>query len=331
MMAEVLRADAVFEGGGVKGIGLVGALQAAEERGYRWERVAGTSAGAIVAAMVAAGFTAAEIKAKMDSLDYRRFQDTSLLDRMPGIGPLISLGIEKGIYEGRFLEELLRGYLAEKGVCTFGDLRAAEGQEARHRYRLQVVASDLCRGRMLVLPQDAATYGLDPDALSVARAVRMSMSIPFFFEPVRLQDAETGEDTYIVDGGVLSNYPIWLFDARGRAPRWPTFGFRLAEGDDDPKVLRHEISGPLSLLAALFFTAMEAHDARHIAQEHWVRTIPIPATGVKATDFDLGRETSDRLFESGRRAAKEFFEGTPTRPPWDFDAYVAEYRRAQSQ
>lgn len=68
-----LRADAVFEGGGVKGIGLVGALAVAEERGYRWVNVAGTSAGAIVASLVAAGYGAGEMKEILQELDYRRF------------------------------------------------------------------------------------------------------------------------------------------------------------------------------------------------------------------------------------------------------------------
>ena len=56
-----LMADAVFEGGGVKGIGLVGAVAVAEERGYQWVNIAGTSAGAIVAALLAVGYSVAEI------------------------------------------------------------------------------------------------------------------------------------------------------------------------------------------------------------------------------------------------------------------------------
>lgn len=61
-MSNDLKADAVFEGGGVKGIGLVGAIAVAEEYGYRFVNVAGSSAGAIVAALLAAGYSAAEIK-----------------------------------------------------------------------------------------------------------------------------------------------------------------------------------------------------------------------------------------------------------------------------
>ena len=68
-----LMADAVFEGGGVKGIGLVGAVAVAEERGYQWVNIAGTSAGAIVAALLAAGYSATEMKQIMEELDYNSF------------------------------------------------------------------------------------------------------------------------------------------------------------------------------------------------------------------------------------------------------------------
>ena len=75
---------------------------------------------------------------------------------------------------------------------------------------------------MLVLPGDAAQLGIDPDELEIATAVRMSMSIPVFFKPVTMDGHE------IVDGGLLSNFPIWLFDTdTGITPSFPTFGLLL--------------------------------------------------------------------------------------------------------
>ena len=68
-------ADLVLEGGGVKGIALVGAISVLEERGYRFRRVAGTSAGAIVGSLVAANARAAELEEIMRGVDYRCFQD----------------------------------------------------------------------------------------------------------------------------------------------------------------------------------------------------------------------------------------------------------------
>ncbi len=225
-----LKADAVFEGGGVKGIGLVGAISVAEEKGYQWQNVAGTSAGAIVAALLAAGYKAMDIKEKMEELDYKKFKDRSLLDKVWIAGPIMSLIFEKGIYEGKWFKNWLRGLLQEKGVKTFKDLIHPEFKDdKRYRFKLRVVASDITRGQMLVLPQDIEDFGRKPEDLDVTDAIRMSMSIPFFYEPVKLKNKATGQVSYIVDGGLLSNFPVWLFDTEGAEPEWPTFGFKLVE------------------------------------------------------------------------------------------------------
>jgi len=317
------KADAVFEGGGVKGIGLVGALAVAEEQGYQWVNVAGTSAGAIVAALLAAGYTAIEIKDILNELDYNRFKDASILDRVPLAGPLASLVFEKGIYEGKFLENWLRGLLGEKKVATFKDLILPDyNDDERYRFRLRVIASDISRGRLLVLPQDIADYGITPEHLNVAAAVRMSMSIPFFFEPVKLRNMKTNQVSYIVDGGLLSNFPVWLFDSEGSVPKWPTFGFKLVEPETGTP---HQIRGPISLLAALFATMMEAHDARYIKDEQFVRTIAIPTLGIGTTEFDISRQRSEALYQSGRQAAKKFLA------TWDFQNYIQKYRRGRSE
>ncbi|TCO79701.1 NTE family protein [Plasticicumulans lactativorans] len=309
------KVDGVFEGGGVKGIGLAGALAVTEEQGYRFENVAGTSAGAIIAALVAAGYSAAELKAVIDNLDYREFKDESLIDHIPLLGPALSLGFEKGIYEGDYFEEWIREKLAAKGVHTFADLRTAE-TDARWRWRLKVIAADISRGKLLRFPDDAVDYKLDPDDLDVARAVRMSMSIPFFFEPVVLKSKE-GRSCYIVDGGVLSNFPVWLFDSDGE-PAWPTFGYKLV----NPKENRpHQINGPLTLFAALFSTMLDAHDARYIEDQHFARTIPIHTGHVRSTDFDLSKADAAWLYAQGRLAAREFFDR------WDFEAYKRQWRQ----
>jgi NTE family protein len=318
-----VKADAVFEGGGVKGIGLVGAVAVAEEKGYQWVNVAGTSAGAIVAALTAAGYTGAEMKEILDALDYNKFKDTSLLDRVPIVGPISSVIFEKGIYEGQFFEEWMRDLLKKKNVETFNDLILEEyGDDERYRFKLRVIASDISRGRLLVLPQDIADYGIRPEDLNVAAAIRMSMSIPFFFEPITLKNMKTNQVSYIVDGGVLSNFPVWLFDTEGNVPEWPTFGFKLVEPEEGKP---HQVRGPISLLAALFSTMIEAHDARYIEDQQFVRTISIPTLGVGTTEFDISRERSDQLYQSGRQAAEEFFA------TWDFSKYVDMYRKGKSR
>jgi NTE family protein len=309
------KINAVFEGGGVKGIGLAGAVAVTEAKGYEFINVAGTSAGAIVAALIAAGYTAKELKVILEKLDYNKFKDAGLLDKIPLLGPMLSLGFEKGIYEGAFFEGWIRDLLTKKGVRTFRDLAGAKSKGSP-KYRLQVIATDISNGRMMVLPQDIEKYGTKPDNLDVARAVRMSMSIPFFFEPVILQDAK-GASTYVVDGGVLSNYPVWIFDTDD--PTLPTIGYKLVEPTEGkPNVIR----GPISLFAALFSTMMEAHDARYIEDHDFARTVPIPTLGVQTTEFDLAPQKRDALYKSGVDAATEFFQH------WDFPTFKERHLKA---
>ncbi len=316
------KVDAVFEGGGVRGIGLVGAAAVVEEQGYAFENVAGTSAGAIVASLIAAGYSTAELAVILREVTYTKFRDPSLLDRVPLVGPLTSLLLEKGIYEGHYFEQWLRDLLHAKGVRTFRDLVMPEhADEPRYRYRLQVVAADISNGVLLHLPHDIARYGMAPDDLEVERAVRMSMSIPFFYEPVKLKDAG-GRECFIVDGGVLSNFPVWIFDDGTSEPAWPTFGFRLVNGAAPP---RNKVEGPVSFILALAKTMLSAHDARYTKDADFVRTIAVESGDVGTTEFDLRPDKRDRLYESGREAARAFLED------WDFERYKKAFRQKKSE
>jgi NTE family protein len=331
MTATDFHADLVFEGGGVKGIGLAGALQTLEERGYVPQNVAGTSAGAISAALLAAGYTADELREIIVSLDYRQFQDRAWEDKVPLIERSLSLLLDLGLYEGDRFLDWMRERLEAKGVRTFADLVHPDfADDPRFRSRLQVIASDVTTHELLVLPRDAKKLGIEADDLDVALAVRMSMSIPVFFEPVRFENPETGRTHVIVDGGMLSNFPVWLFDCDdGEPPEWPTFGLLLVEPKPQipigarlpaPKMAGSGPGAVIDYVKALAQTMMEAHDRLYIEQSSYARTIPIPTLGVGTTEFELPRERALALYDSGRWAAEKFLDS------WDFDAYVAEFR-----
>lgn len=305
-----MYADAVIEGGGVKGIGLVGAIYEAESRGYKWKRLAGTSAGAMIAALLAAGYTAKELKEEIINLDYKKFIQKKGLQHIPVMGNFINLWRYLGIYSGDYIEEWTRERLLAKGVRTFEDLDKT----------LYIIASDITSGEMLVLPKDISRYGIDPCSLDVATAVRMSTGIPYFFQPAKIKAKNKKIDYCIVDGGLLSNFPVWIFDQQ-HAPRWPTFGFRLvSEKTGKP----NSIFGPFSLGFALISTMIEAHDTRHIQEEDYVRTVLVPGLDVRATDFDITKEKSDELFSVGVRAGKIFFD------QWNFNKYSSKYRSSKS-
>lgn len=229
---EKIEADAVLEGGGVKGVGLAGALAVAEDKDYIWKNVAGTSAGAIAAAAIAVGYNAKEIKKFMDELDYNKFKDQGLFGDRRFIGTAekaFNLIFKKGIYKGDWFENWMRERLEDKKITTFGQLVNEKATDERYRFKLRVIASDISRGRMLILPQDIKDFGTEPEDLDIADAVRMSMSIPFFYQPVKRPMKGTSGINYILDGGVLSNFPVWLFDVQGKPPSRPTFGFKLVE------------------------------------------------------------------------------------------------------
>jgi NTE family protein len=324
-------ADLVFEGGGVKGIGLAGAFAALSERGFTPKGVAGTSAGAITAALVAAGYTSAELDEILLDLPFAEFKDKDWQDRLGVPGQAVSLLRDKGIYEGEFFMDWIAGLLEAKGVTRFGHVVDDEAEDPAGRYRLRVIASDVTHRRMLVLPDDADHLGVDPDELEIAYAVRMSMSIPIFFEPVVHENPRGGEEHLIVDGGMLSNFPVWLFDCEGRDPNWPTFGLMLVE--PDPKVpIGHRLEGEehdvkrgslIDYLKSLASTMMAAHDRLYLENATFARTIPIPTLGVGTTEFDITPDRVKALYHSGHTAASQFLD------KWDFKAYIEEFRRGK--
>jgi NTE family protein len=312
-----VQADLVLEGGGVKGFGTVGAVLGLLEHGFAFPRIAGTSVGAMVAALAAAGADARQICGAMERLELSRVPD-----RMPPKVPLISEGLSllarSGAYEGDYVRDWMRSELQALGVTTFGDLRREpdgddDGLHADQRYKLVVLATDITRGRLLRLPWDYHLFHLEPDEQSVADAVRMSMSIPLYFEPQRLTDPVTGDTSVIVDGAVLSNFAVEIFDRTdGREPRWPTFGVRILPdlpagiGQVFP-ALGLPLPPPFELLKNVVVTAFVGNDQTHLdLPEVRKRTIAIDSSEVGITDFDASPDTVHALIQHGREAVDGF-------------------------
>jgi len=323
------RADLVFEGGGVKGIGLAGAFGTLWQRGYRPQCVAGTSAGAITAALVAAGYTGEELQQiVLEEMDFTKFADPTFLDHFAVPGDAVEFLKDRGMHSGDYFLGWIREKLAAKGKATFGDLRDDAATSDSRRHRLQVIASDLSAQSLLVLPRDAAQLGYqNPDDLPIAEAVRMSMSIPVFFVPVTRRDGN-GQEHTIVDGGLLSNYLVWLFDTSpGVVPEFPTFGMLLQAPNQSAPLIAGApeghlapVTAPVDFVKAIVDTMMEAHDRLYVDSADYARTIPIPTLGVRTTEFDITPAQTAALFESGRSAAAAFLDG------WSFERYIAQFR-----
>jgi NTE family protein len=311
-------ADLVLEGGGVKGIALAGAVLALAERGYSFPRVAGTSAGAIVASLVAAcqarGKDLGRLKKTMDGLDYAKFRDGSWLTRVGWkVGEGLELLLHDGVHRGNYLREWLGNELADIGVQTFGDLRIDDDPETSlppdKRYRLVVHASDLSRNALVRLPWDYDRYGLAADTQLIVDAVRASMSIPFFFRPVSLKCGDRSDSVTLVDGGLLSNFPITAFDRTdGRPPRWPTWGVKLS-AQLGPIQLSHAVRGPFDIARGILSTLLSGWDRYHLDDEGVTgRTVFVDTGKLSSVDFGLDDATQQWLYTQGRLATMKFLD-----------------------
>ncbi len=330
--------NVVLEGGGVKGIALVGALLVLEEAGFTIERVAGTSAGAVVGSITAAlrqsGRDLTSLVEYLRSLEFSKFMPEGrlheLLDHAGGrfaglIADAAHLTNREGLYSGEYLEAWLRPILAGLGVHSFADLRldTTAPASAERVSRLLVYVSDITRGRLARLPSDFPLYGLDANAQDPVLAVHASMAIPFFFEPVHVaaEDATMhvelpgagpttvhfagGRHTW-VDGGLLAKYPIHSFDDSSpeRSPH-PTVGIKLSRLQTEYTPGGTHRSA-LAIAVHCLKTLVSEWDAlsTHVAVAN--RTIFVDGAVVGSTDFDLTEEQEDHLFLAGVRAATQF-------------------------
>jgi NTE family protein len=289
-----VKVDGVFSGGGVKALAFIGALEELEEQGYSFSRVAGTSAGAILACLTAAGYTAKELKERLKRLSFEELVDVPLSDRLFPFMKWLLLYYRLGLYKGNQLEKVLEEWLEDKGVRTFADLPPGS---------LKVICSDLTLGRIVVLPDDLKkVYGIDPATFSVAKAVRMSAGLPYFFIPVKIH-GKTGRSV-IIDGGVLSNFPLWIWEKKAGCRTRPIIGMKLS--DEPDKLPEQKIKNAIQMFHALFKTMQQAHDARYISKTMSKDIIFIPVNGIETTDFDMSTEQKEALMNLGHEHAKDF-------------------------
>ncbi|HVG10099.1 MAG TPA: patatin-like phospholipase family protein [Thermoanaerobaculia bacterium] len=302
VQARDLR-NLVLEGGGVKGVAYPGALQVLQSQGIlpKIEKVAGTSAGSIVAALIALGYSPEQMQSLMLDLDFKQFEDGSVLG-----GPERFFR-KFGWFKGDYFLEWMQCRVKEQT----GDSNATFADLARDRSKFKdlfVLSTDLSRRRTQVF-----SNATSPD-LPVAQAVRASMSIPLFFEGYYVDGAlfgETGEtgqkQDLFVDGGVLDNYPIELFDQNGVNPQ--TLGlFLYNQGapvnpdykiDSFPEYARN-------LFEALLNVQVNAFNNNPDDQK---RTIKINDLGVGTTDFSASNELKCKLIQQGVIDACKYLGG----------------------
>lgn len=296
-----MNIDVVFSGGGVKAFSFIGGLQSIEAKGLRIERVAGTSAGAMIASLVAANYTIDEIKKIAYDTELRQFLDPPKLSSIIPFSKWLFLYYRMGLNRGNHLEKWLYDILKAKNVITFQDLK---------KDYLKVIVSDLSLGRLIVIPDDLEeVYGINPRFFRVATAVRMSASFPYIFMPKKLQGHQK-EKSIIVDGGLLSNFPMWVFDNSYERKKRPILGLKISQSENEP-FNRHKIHHVIAMTEALFTTMKQAHDVRYLHEENMKNIITIPVCDVQTTDFHLDDSIKQELIESGKTHADRFLKYWP--------------------
>jgi predicted acylesterase/phospholipase RssA len=367
-----MQFDLVFEGGGAKGMVFVGACDVFFQRGHTFNRLLGTSAGAITATLLAAGYTVDEmrqalgetrdgkpifatfmgtpaepteeeihsgaIRKLLEDVDLtfvpdaveRRIDEAlaAALARSSRFRHVSALVERGGWYAADAFLDWLRAKL-DSGTrngqprnfsgMTLAALHAATGVE------LSVVASDTSDARMLVLNHRTAP------SCPVVWAVRMSMSIPLVWNEVIWQP-EWGQylgreiDGHaIVDGGMLSNFPIELFISNaehvvrlmGPKPDMPPLGLlideRLPVGPGRARGLFVNVRvspGELRTvqrLQRLVDTATTAHD-KMVIEEYRHLVVRLPAAGYGTTEFDMSEARREALVAAGAAAMVQYLD-----------------------
>jgi NTE family protein len=368
-----MRYDLVFEGGGAKGMVFVGAYEEFIRRGHTLGRLLGTSAGAITAALVAAGYTPEEMLEALSEKENGKSVFSGFMGepapftqeeiRASAIRALlrnVNLKLLPGFIENRLDDAITEALAQNPGARHFfafverGGWYAADRfvawlttkldsgpwKGAQRRFSgmslaqffaatevdLSVVASDTADGRLLVLNHRTA-----PDC-PVVWAVRMSMSIPLVWDEV-IWEAEWGAylgrtltGHTVVDGGVLSNFPIELFISdepqvtklMGPKQDAAVLGLLIDESLPVPPVARKRgilvdvkvKPGELRTvqrITRLIDTMTGAHDKMVIEEfDHLVARLP--AAGYGTTEFDMSDERREALVTAGRNAMSAYFD-----------------------
>ncbi|RPD49567.1 patatin [Hymenobacter sediminis] len=330
----VVYRNLVMEGGGIRGIAYGGALQELEQRGVLagLQRVGGTSAGAIQAALLAVGYSAQEIREIVNNTPVQRLNDGRLMFFGGSTRLIKQFGWYRGDEFARYLSELI-GRKTQRPDLTLGQLHALTQQEPTRYRDLYTTGTNLTTQRVQVF-----SYETHPD-LRVADAVRISMSIPLYFRAVLLdkqghivrRPAKGQEVEVLVDGGLLANYPIDLFDhprylaagaataAMGATPtpfvNPETLGLRLDRAeqiayDTQPGGRQQLAPYPIrdfgSYVGALYTLALENLNPTQPAD--WPRTISINTLGFNPKIKRMSEAQKQQLMESGRVGAQAFFE-----------------------
>jgi len=303
----------VLSGGSIKGICFTGALETLDELNILYsdttelklKGIAGTSAGSIIASLLAVGYTPKELKEIMSNIDFEEIVD----DKLGYIRDTINFVEDWGACPGNYIMELLGDLIKQKtgnADYTLEDLMNDK------KIQLVIVTTDMNYEKSIYL------YGGNPiksySDIPIRVAVRMSIGIPGLFEPYEYNNS------YFVDGGLLDNYPLHVFDSeypgdpKSRlnlcSPNPKVLGLKIMPSDENKNydvVDKNEIDSLFSYFTTFVNMFLVENDRRIMTPSFWMRTVFIDTPNYPLTKFSITDDEMTQLIESGKQCTNKFF------------------------
>jgi NTE family protein len=260
-----------LSGGGIKGLAHVGALEVLAERGFikQVREYIGISAGAFCAFCICIGCTLSELRLVVTTLDFGliRHLEPETLFQFPE-----SFGLDDGVNLDRLISAILKtkGYSPE---LTFGELAAIAKRKRLPALRIFATDLNTCLNHEFSAAATPTT--------AVRLALRATMSIPFYFTPVKDISGHT-----FVDGGVISNLPFSIFSFEER----------------------------VTFLVQLFFSIHYSHLAE-LSRDWGSNIVFLPCGSFVATNFEATTDQKIALMESGREGMAAFLAAAKGKAP----------------
>jgi NTE family protein len=309
----------VFEGAGIRGIAYAGVIESLEGAGImsNIERVGGTSAGAITAAMLSVGYSSEEIIEVISKMKLQKFNDGKFLF----IGGISRTRKKFGWYRGEKFAKWMGQVLEQKTGNS--DITFRELHEGNYK-DLYVVGTSLSKQKAVIL-----SYETYPE-MRVKDAVRISMSIPLYYQAVFVDSVgnvykrqnEAKNLDVMVDGGIIGNFPIYLFDSTGvdslgneiRIPNRQTLGVRIDSEEQirndtlERELAPHNIVSLNDYFTAFYVMVIENLNRVNLTDSDWSRTISVSAENISPKVRKLSKDEKATLINSGRIYTQYYFD-----------------------
>jgi NTE family protein len=372
------RSNLVFCGGGVKGVAYIGVRAALEACGFSFEtleRVGGTSAGALAALAFALGFDSERIKEMLLGLDFTKLLDdqnstvssnfllstiesTHRFFKLAGETDIALMSLPElkkqfGLYPGEYARTWIESMIFKEtniAYCTFKQLQELRATHPHYK-DLYVVGYN-------VNTQLASTFNAEttPDVI-ISDAVRVSMSIPLIYAPhapyVLIDGKRVRQSSDLwVDGGLMENYPITLFDKAEYAPHdvalqpdapfmnTETLGFYFVNDAAEQAFMEgnsklvpdHSIKNFAAYMGALC-TALYNHEKNlDVRSDEYLRTVYLNCNEIQAFEFNVTLSQKQTLAQNAwHSVCKAYGKDLPVPDLLEFKEPVPAPEEAQNQ